>query len=145
VRLAWEAAIVTTAPEANRGPARAARAGRLAAWAEASGRRQGTRNAGGRLRFAFYGRVSPQDWQDPVTSRARQREQAEALARTANWTLPAERQPECRPMGATQRTWPTRRRPMPHVVTAGPEPTRNIRLIDLRGRTLLVASRITAS
>jgi hypothetical protein len=33
------------------------------------------------LRFAFYGRVSTEDWQDPVTSRARQREQAEALVR----------------------------------------------------------------
>jgi DNA invertase Pin-like site-specific DNA recombinase len=33
------------------------------------------------LRFAFYGRVSTEDWQDPVTSRARQREQADALVR----------------------------------------------------------------
>jgi site-specific DNA recombinase len=33
------------------------------------------------LRFAFYGRVSTEDWQDPVTSRIRQREQAEALVR----------------------------------------------------------------
>ena len=33
------------------------------------------------MRFAFYGRVSTEDWQDPVTSRARQREQAEALVR----------------------------------------------------------------
>jgi DNA invertase Pin-like site-specific DNA recombinase len=33
------------------------------------------------LRFVFYGRVSTEDWQDPVTSRARQREQAEALVR----------------------------------------------------------------
>ncbi|MFD0857325.1 recombinase family protein [Actinomadura adrarensis] len=32
-----------------------------------------------RLRFAFYGRVSTEDYQDPVTSRARQREQAAAL------------------------------------------------------------------
>jgi site-specific DNA recombinase len=31
------------------------------------------------LRFVFYGRVSTEDWQDPVTSRARQREQAAAL------------------------------------------------------------------
>ena len=31
------------------------------------------------LRFAFYGRVSTEDWQDPVTSRARQREQVAAL------------------------------------------------------------------
>ena len=29
----------------------------------------------------FYGRVSTEDWQDPVTTRARQREQAEALVR----------------------------------------------------------------
>jgi hypothetical protein len=35
----------------------------------------------GRLRFVFYGRVSTEDWQDPVTSRARQREQAGALVR----------------------------------------------------------------
>ena len=55
--------------------------GGLAAWAEASGRRQGTGRARGELRFAFYGRVSTEDWQDPVTSRARQREQAEALVR----------------------------------------------------------------
>lgn len=53
----------------------------LAAWAEASVRRRTSRRAGGELRFAFYGRVSTEDWQDPVTSRARQREQAEALVR----------------------------------------------------------------
>ena len=35
----------------------------------------------GGLRFAFYGRVSTEDWQDPESSRARQREQAEALVR----------------------------------------------------------------
>jgi DNA invertase Pin-like site-specific DNA recombinase len=46
--------------------------GGLAAWADRSG---------GGLRFAFYGRVSTEKWQDPVTSRARQREQAEALVR----------------------------------------------------------------
>jgi hypothetical protein len=33
----------------------------------------------GGLLFAFYGRVSTQDWQDPVTSRARQRDQAGVL------------------------------------------------------------------
>jgi hypothetical protein len=33
------------------------------------------------LRFVFYGRVSTEDWQDPVTSRAWQREQAAALVR----------------------------------------------------------------
>jgi site-specific DNA recombinase len=55
--------------------------GRLAAWAEASGRRRPGAQARGGLRFAFYGRVSTEDWQDPVTSRVRQWEQAEALAR----------------------------------------------------------------
>jgi site-specific DNA recombinase len=33
------------------------------------------------LLFAFYGRVSTEDWQDPVTSQARQRAQADALVR----------------------------------------------------------------
>ncbi|MEO3788405.1 hypothetical protein ABGB12_34180 [Actinocorallia sp. B10E7] len=33
----------------------------------------------GGLRFAFYGRVSTEGYQDPVTSRARQHGQAEAL------------------------------------------------------------------
>ena len=33
------------------------------------------------MRFAFYGRVSTEDWQDPESSRARQREQAGALVR----------------------------------------------------------------
>ena len=55
--------------------------GGLAAWAEASGRRQGSGQACGGLRFVFYGRVSTEDWQDPLTSRVRQREQAEALVR----------------------------------------------------------------
>jgi DNA invertase Pin-like site-specific DNA recombinase len=31
------------------------------------------------MRFAFYGRVSTEDWQDTVTSRARQQDQAAAL------------------------------------------------------------------
>jgi site-specific DNA recombinase len=51
----------------------------LVAWAERSGRRRGGGPACARLRFAFYGRVSTEDWQDPVTSRVRQREQAAAL------------------------------------------------------------------
>ena len=50
----------------------------LAAWAEQS--RRAAEPGRGRLRFAFYGRVSTEDWQDPVTSRARQRDQAAALA-----------------------------------------------------------------
>ena len=70
-----------TAPETRRGAARAACADSLAAWAEASGRRRASAPVRGGLRFVFYGRVSTEDWQDPVTSRARQREQAEALVR----------------------------------------------------------------
>jgi hypothetical protein len=57
------------------------REGGLVAWAEASGQRRTSGRAGGGLRFAFYGRVSTEDRQDPVTSRARQREQAEASVR----------------------------------------------------------------
>jgi len=53
----------------------------LVAWAQRSGRQRTGRPARGGLRFAFYGRVSTEDWQDPVTSRARQREQAGALVR----------------------------------------------------------------
>ena len=50
----------------------------LASWAEGlSGR--AARRGRGRLRFAFYGRVSTEDWQDPVTSRARQLQQAVML------------------------------------------------------------------
>jgi hypothetical protein len=41
------------------------------------GRSAGARRAAVRV----YGRVSTEDWQDPVTSRARQREQAQALVR----------------------------------------------------------------
>jgi site-specific DNA recombinase len=55
--------------------------GGLLAWAERSGRRQGRGRGSGGLRFAFYGRVSTEDWQDPESSRARQREQAGALVR----------------------------------------------------------------
>jgi len=55
--------------------------GGLAAWAERSRSSRGSQPAHGGLRFVFYGRVSTEDWQDPVTSRARQREQAEALVR----------------------------------------------------------------
>src|ERR1039457_586812 len=60
--------------------------GGLVGWAERSAlRRAGSPvnggQAPGRLQFVFYGRVSTEDWQDPVTSRARQREQAGALVR----------------------------------------------------------------
>jgi site-specific DNA recombinase len=61
--------------------ARAAGEGGLAAWAARSRQPQSRRPGQGELRFVFYGRVSTEDWQDPVTSRARQREQADALVR----------------------------------------------------------------
>ena len=44
-----------------------------------TGRRKAAEPGGGGLRFAFYGRVSTEDYQDPVTSLARQRDQAVAL------------------------------------------------------------------
>ena len=44
----------------------------LAAWAERTRRRRAEEPSRGTLRFAFYGRVSTEDHQDPVTSRARQ-------------------------------------------------------------------------
>jgi DNA invertase Pin-like site-specific DNA recombinase len=53
----------------------------LVAWAARSGGPRAKGPARGGVRFVFYGRVSTEDWQDPVTSRARQREQAEALVR----------------------------------------------------------------
>jgi DNA invertase Pin-like site-specific DNA recombinase len=72
---------MTAMRDVKRGAALAAGAGGLVAWAEESGRRRAGGPARGGLRFAFYGRVSTEDWQDPVTSGARQREQAEALVR----------------------------------------------------------------
>ncbi len=51
----------------------------LLEWAERTGHRQVMVPGSGCLRFAFYGRVSTEDYQDPVTSRARQRDQAGAL------------------------------------------------------------------
>ena len=51
----------------------------LAAWAEGLAGCGGGARSRGCLRFAFYGRVSTEDWQDPVTSRARQLQQAVML------------------------------------------------------------------
>ena len=51
----------------------------LAAWAEGLVGRQKPVRGRECLRFAFYGRVSTEDWQDPVTSRARQLAQAVML------------------------------------------------------------------
>src|ERR1039458_7000255 len=53
----------------------------LVAWAARSGLPESRGPVRGGLRFVFYGRVSTEDWQDPVTSRARQHEQAAALVR----------------------------------------------------------------
>jgi site-specific DNA recombinase len=53
--------------------------GGLLEWAERTGPHQAKVPGRGGLRFVFYGRVSTQDYQDPVTSRARQLGQAEAL------------------------------------------------------------------
>jgi hypothetical protein len=50
----------------------------LAEWAQSLTSQIAGRSRG-RLRFAFYGRVSTEDWQDPVTSRARQLQQAVML------------------------------------------------------------------
>ena len=70
---------MTAVGEGQRRAAPAAGADGLVAWAERSGRgRPGGLEQFG-LRFVFYGRVSTEDWQDPVTSRARQREQAQSL------------------------------------------------------------------
>jgi hypothetical protein len=51
----------------------------LLAWAARTGRGPAAERGRAGLRFAFYGRVSTEDWQDPVTSWARQRHQAAAL------------------------------------------------------------------
>jgi DNA invertase Pin-like site-specific DNA recombinase len=61
------------------GPGKGAGGDVLALWAERTGRRRKGVPGRGGLRFAFYGRVSTEEWQDPVMSRARQRDQAEAL------------------------------------------------------------------
>ena len=51
----------------------------LALWTERTGSRRAPGAGRGALRFVFYGRVSTEDWQDPVTSRARQLQQAAVL------------------------------------------------------------------
>jgi hypothetical protein len=66
-----------SAPGPGDGPGTGPGTDVLVAWAEQS--RRAAEPGHGRLRFAFYGRVSTEDWQDPVTSRARQRELAAAL------------------------------------------------------------------
>ena len=53
--------------------------GMLAQWAEGLKRCGANRRGRGCLRFAFYGRVSTEDWQEPDFSRARQLQQAMML------------------------------------------------------------------
>jgi site-specific DNA recombinase len=53
--------------------------GMLTQWAGSLGRGQAGKRSPGSIRSAFYGRVSTEDWQDPVTSRARQLAQAAML------------------------------------------------------------------
>jgi hypothetical protein len=50
-------------------------------WAGRSGRCRPGGSPRGCLLFAFYGRVSTEDWQDPGSSLVRQREDARALVR----------------------------------------------------------------
>jgi hypothetical protein len=56
-------------------PAAGLRKDALVSWAERTARCDRRVAWRAMLRFVFYGRVSTEDWQDPVTSRARQREQ----------------------------------------------------------------------
>src|ERR1700733_11689882 len=51
----------------------------LAAWAEGLGRGRAGARGRGCLRFAFYGRVSTEDWQEPEASRGRPPQQAGML------------------------------------------------------------------
>src|SRR5215472_4050222 len=65
---------IAAAPAVLRAPE-----GVLAEWAARTAPRREHRTRAGGLRFAFYGRVSTEDHQDPVTSRVRQRDQAAML------------------------------------------------------------------
>jgi site-specific DNA recombinase len=98
-------------------PEREPAADALTLWAERSGRRRGAEPARGVLRFAFYGRVSTEDYQDPVTSRARQLARAAALV-AGSGQITAEffdagqsrccRGPAARRPPRCWRRWPTR-------------------------------------
>jgi site-specific DNA recombinase len=71
--------VVVAARQTGLAPGQRPAAAGLAEWAARTGRRYDAEPSSGGLRFAFYGRVSTEDWQDPVTSRARQLDQATAL------------------------------------------------------------------
>ncbi len=70
---------MAAARQAGLAPGRRPAEDGLAEWAARTGRRHVAEPVPGGLRFAFYGRVSTEDWQDPVTSRVRQLGQAAAL------------------------------------------------------------------
>jgi len=53
----------------------------LEEWAGRSGRHRPGGSPRGCLRFAFYGRVSTEDWEDPAPWLVRQRKQTGALGR----------------------------------------------------------------
>jgi hypothetical protein len=74
-----EVQVVAAARQAGLAPGQRPAAAGLAEWAARTGRRHDTEPPSGGLRFAFYGRVSTEDWQDPVSSRARQLAQAQSL------------------------------------------------------------------
>ena len=71
--------MVVAARQTGLAPGQRPAAAGLAEWAARTGRRYDAEPSSGGLRFAFYGRVATEDWQDPVTSRARQLDQATAL------------------------------------------------------------------
>ena len=76
----WEGwAVIATTELAGVAGVRKSHPGALLEWAERTGRHMAEAPGRGGLRFVFYGRVSTEDYQDPVTSRARQVRQAEAL------------------------------------------------------------------
>jgi hypothetical protein len=92
----------------------------LASWAEGLGQSRAGVQSRGCLRFAFYGRVSTEDWRDPVTSRARQLQQAVMLT-AGHGTIVAEffdtgRAGRCRGPGARR---PPRWSPSSRTRTAG--------------------------
>ena len=74
-----DGARIMTAPRDQGTEARRLDREELLAWAERAGHHPAAEPGRGGMRFAFYWRVSTEDHQDPVTSRARQLGQAGAL------------------------------------------------------------------
>lgn len=108
-----------TAPELGDGPSASPGTDVLAAWAEQS-HRQTAEPGRGRLRFAFYGRVSTEEWQDPVTSRSAHNTQPPLP--DLDWTTPPKRASRA----PTHPCWVSRFRvsqqdPQPHDTSRGGE------------------------